>query len=72
MPQAPAPKHILRSHSTQVNTIYFSRDNQRLYSGDLSGHVIATSTETLRIIMSWKAHIDSILGLEEWGDSIIT
>ncbi|GJJ08363.1 hypothetical protein Clacol_002577 [Clathrus columnatus] len=58
MPPAPAPVHILRCHSAQINTLYFSHDNKRLYSGDLLGQVFITSTETLRTITSWKPHND--------------
>ncbi|TDL25682.1 WD-40 repeat-containing protein [Rickenella mellea] len=71
-PPPPVPAHILRTHSSPVNTISFSEDNERLYSGDLSGTVIVTSTRNLRSLSKWKAHADGLLGVEEWGNSIIT
>lgn len=72
MSPAPAPIHILRCHSTPINSIYLSHDNERLYSGDLAGQIVTTSTETLRTISSWRAHSDGILGIEEWGYLVIT
>ena len=71
-PQSPSPSHILRVHSSQIVAVSFSDDNERIYSGDLSGNVVATSTRTLRSLASWKAHNDSLLGLQEWKDSIVT
>lgn len=72
MPTAPPPKHILRLHSAQLAALSFSKDNERLYSGDIQGLVVATSTRTMRAIASWKAHSDGILGVEEWQDYVIT
>ncbi|KAK0446436.1 WD-40 repeat-containing protein [Desarmillaria tabescens] len=68
----PPPRHILRSHSTGVTTLFISLDNERIYSGDGSGFVVSTSTRTLRPISSWKAHSDGLLGIQEWGANIIT
>lgn len=69
----PSPSHVLRAHDSQINALSFSTDNERLYSGDAGGQVIVTSTRTLRPLASWRAHIDGILGVEEWnGDSVIT
>ncbi|KAJ7052558.1 WD40-repeat-containing domain protein [Mycena amicta] len=68
----PAPTHLLRSHSTDVTALFFSDDNERLYSGDASGRVVVTSTRTLRPIVLWQAHTDSILGIEEWETNIVT
>ncbi|KAF8577783.1 WD40 repeat-like protein [Ramaria rubella] len=68
----PSPVHILRGHGTQINALFFSVDNERLYSGDSAGQVIATSTRSLRPFTSWRAHSDGILGIEEWNDSVIT
>lgn len=72
--QAPAPAHIIRTHSASITAITFSTDNERLYSGDGSGRVIVTSTRSLRPLASWNAHTDGILGVEEWStaDSILT
>jgi ASTRA-associated protein 1 len=69
----PSPAHILRGHEAQLNTLSFSTDNQRLYSGDSSGQVTITSTHSLRPLASWEAHTDGILGIQEWNDdNIIT
>ncbi|KAF7312232.1 WD40 repeat-containing protein [Mycena indigotica] len=72
MADPPTYDHLLRSHSTDVTALFFSSDNERLYSGDASGRVVVTSTRSLRPITSWPAHTDSILGIEEWKDCIIT
>ncbi|KAK0465642.1 WD40-repeat-containing domain protein [Armillaria novae-zelandiae] len=71
-PPPPPPRHILRSHSSTVTTLFISLDNERIYSGDGSGFVVSTSTRTLRPISSWKAHNDGLLGVQEWGANIIT
>ncbi|KAK0433421.1 WD40-repeat-containing domain protein [Armillaria borealis] len=71
-PPPPPPRHILRSHSSTVTTLFISLDNERIYSGDGSGFVVSTSTRTLRPISSWKAHNDRLLGVQEWGANIIT
>ncbi|KAG2083532.1 WD40-repeat-containing domain protein [Suillus cothurnatus] len=68
----PSPIHLLRSHSSAVNTLFISTDNERIYSGDSSGQAVVTSTRSLRPLASWKAHTDSLLGIEEWGFQIIT
>ncbi|KAJ7284899.1 WD-40 repeat-containing protein [Mycena rebaudengoi] len=68
----PSPTHLLRSHSVDVTALFFTDDNERLYSGDISGLVVVTSTRSLRSLASWPAHSDSILGLQEWGSCIIT
>ncbi|KAG1718218.1 WD40-repeat-containing domain protein, partial [Suillus lakei] len=69
---SPSPTHLLRSHSSAVSTLFISTDNERLYSGDGAGQVVVTSTRSLRPLASWKAHSDSVLGVEEWGSQIIT
>ncbi|KAL5526418.1 ASA1_1 [Sanghuangporus sanghuang] len=69
---APSPSHILRIHAAHVIAVSFSVDNERLYSGDTSGDVVVTSTRTLRPIVSWRAHTDGILGVQEWASNIIT
>ncbi|KAI5114919.1 hypothetical protein M0805_009651, partial [Coniferiporia weirii] len=69
---APSPSHILRVHTAHVSVVSFSQDNERLYSGDLSGNIVVTSTRTLRPIAAWKAHTDGILGVQEWASNIIT
>ena len=56
----------------QINAVSFSDDNERIYSGDLSGKVVVTSTRTLRSIAEWQAHKDGILGVREWKDDVIT
>ncbi|KAK7683445.1 hypothetical protein QCA50_013277 [Cerrena zonata] len=72
MSSSPNPIHLLRPHSSRINALWFSEDNERLYSGDTSGMVIITSTRTLRSIASWKAHDEGILGIQEWDDSVLT
>ncbi|KAG6901586.1 hypothetical protein C0995_010257 [Termitomyces sp. Mi166 len=73
-PQPPpvAPTHLLRTHSSSVSTVFVSSDNERIYSGDASGLVVVTSTRSLRPITKWSAHTDSLLGIEEWGNRVIT
>ncbi len=69
---APSPSHIIQVHRSQVATVSFSKDNERIYSGDVTGTVVVTSTRSLRSIAAWKAHSDGILGVEEWLPCIIT
>ncbi|KAI0749468.1 WD-40 repeat-containing protein [Daedaleopsis nitida] len=71
-PPPPTPKHLIRSHGAQVNVIYISNDNERIYSGDAEGTVVVTSTRSLRAVAHWKAHNDGLLGVQEWEGSIIT
>ncbi|KAG1790137.1 WD-40 repeat-containing protein [Suillus plorans] len=70
--ESPSPICLLRSHSSAVSTLSISTDNERIYSGDTVGQVIVISTRSLRPLASWKAHTDSLLGIEEWGSQIIT
>lgn len=72
MPAPPPPLHVLRNHSSQLSALSFSTDNERLYSGDVQGTVLMTSTRTFRPVAMWQAHSDSILGIEEWLDVVIT
>ena len=65
-PPPPSPKHILRSHKDQITSVYFSVDNETLYSGDITGLVVLTATRTLRTLVSWKAHENAILAVREW------
>ncbi|KAJ7659938.1 WD40-repeat-containing domain protein [Mycena rosella] len=71
-PAPAAPTHLLRSHSADVTALSFSDDNERLYSGDAAGRVVVTSTRALRPIVSWPAHTDGILGVQEWGARVLT
>ena len=71
-PLPPSPLHLLRSHSSPLTAVTFSDDNERIYSADSSGKVVVTSSRTLRAITIWNAHKESILGVEEWDDLIIT
>ncbi|KAF8071996.1 WD-40 repeat-containing protein [Lyophyllum atratum] len=71
-PPPAAPTHLLRTHSTPIHALSISPDNERLYSGDASGLVVVTSTRSLRPITSWNPHEDALLGIEEWGNHIIT
>ena len=72
VPPPSAPTHLIRTHLAAVNALHVSTDNERLYSGDAEGNVIITSTRSMRPLANWKAHTNGILGLEEWGDKIIT
>ncbi|KAH9064031.1 WD40 repeat-like protein [Lactarius vividus] len=67
-PIAPPPLHTIRSHNSAVSTLFVSNDNERIYSGDVSGLVVITSTRSIRPLASWKAHTDGLLGVEEWGE----
>ena len=69
---APPPLHIIRSHTSAISALFISDDNERIYSGDISGLAVITSTRSLRPLASWKAHTDGLLGLEEWGNQVIT
>src|SRR5579863_8687025 len=69
---APPPLHIIRSHTSTISALFISGDNERIYSGDISGLVVITSTRSLRSVASWKAHTDGLLGIEEWGKQVIT
>src|SRR5687768_7368890 len=71
-PPPPAPTHLLRGHSVPVTSVSISNDNERIYSGDASGKVTVTSTRSLRSVASWTPHTDSILGVEEVGNNVIT
>ncbi|KAI6154710.1 WD40-repeat-containing domain protein [Pisolithus tinctorius] len=67
----PSPIHVLRAHKDPVNTLFCSRDNDRIYSGDTKGRIVISSIRSLRPIADWLAHTDSILGVEELGQSQI-
>lgn len=69
---APPPLHIIRSHTSAISALSVSGDNERIYSGDISGLAVITSTRSFRPLASWKAHTDGLLGLEEWGKQVIT
>ncbi|KAG6820633.1 hypothetical protein H0H93_014236 [Arthromyces matolae] len=71
-PPPAAPSHLLRIHSFPISTVFISKDNKRIYSGDSSGLVVITSTSSLRPLTKWNAHIDSLLGVQEWGNRIVT
>ncbi|KIY68080.1 WD-40 repeat-containing protein [Cylindrobasidium torrendii FP15055 ss-10] len=72
MEAPPPPSHILRGHLDSVTCLSISDDNERIYSGDSGGRVICTSTRTLRPILSWQAHDDALLGVQECHNEIIT
>ncbi|KAG9086569.1 ASTRA complex subunit [Ceratobasidium sp. 370] len=68
----PPPFRILRTHTVQINTLQFTPDNEYLVAGDSSGRVTVTSTRTWRPVADWAAHTDSVLGVQEWEDQLIT
>ncbi len=74
--RAPTPFHIGRTHASysqsQVNALFISEDNERVFSGDGKGYVTCTSTRTFRPIVVWQAHTDTILTLCEWDGKVIT
>lgn len=68
----PSPLHTLRVHQQPVLALFVSSDNERIYSGDGKGRVVVTSTRSLRAIANWEAHKEGLLGIEEYGDNVIT
>ena len=75
MPHVPppsAPAHLLRNHAAAVGALHISEDNERLYSGDVSGMIVVSSTRSFRPLAQWQAHKDSILGIAEWNKQVIT
>ncbi|TCD65141.1 hypothetical protein EIP91_003034 [Steccherinum ochraceum] len=66
MSSSPAASRILRIHTTVVTSLFFSLDNERLYTGDASGVVSIAATRSFRPLAKWKAHEDGVLGAEEW------
>ncbi|KAH7884546.1 WD40-repeat-containing domain protein [Phlebopus sp. FC_14] len=68
----PSPLHVLRTHTGPVSVLFFSSDNERIYSGDAKGRVAITSSRTLRAIANWAAHSDALLGVEELENQIIS
>lgn len=67
------PAYILRGHSAQVHALQFTRDNQRLLTGDADGWLVSWNLAFKRPVASWKAHGKAILGLGTWGqDRIIS
>ncbi|QRV75179.1 WD40 repeat protein [Ceratobasidium sp. AG-Ba] len=68
----PPPFRTLRTHTAQINTLQFASDNEYIIAGDASGRVTVTSTRTWRPVADWTPHTDSVLGVQEWEDKIIT
>lgn len=66
MPPSPTASRVLRIHTTSVTSLFFSSDNERLYTGDASGTVSIIATRSFRPLAKWKAHEDGVLGVEEW------
>ncbi|KIM67180.1 hypothetical protein SCLCIDRAFT_1210681 [Scleroderma citrinum Foug A] len=65
----PSPLHVLRAHTNPVTTLFCSDDNERIYSGDAKGRVVITSTRSLRPTVSWSAHTNALLGIEEFFEN---
>ena len=60
--RSPAPSlHVLR----HIDPVFFFTDNERIYSSDVKGQVVLTSSRSLRSIASWLAHSDALLAIEE-------
>ncbi|KAF8312477.1 WD40 repeat-like protein [Clavulina sp. PMI_390] len=70
--RAPTPFSIGRFHIQQINALFFSSDNERLYSGDGDGRVVCTLTRTFRPLAAWQAHTGGILTISEWEEKVIT
>jgi hypothetical protein len=68
----PPPFSVGRFHSHQVNTLYFSPDNERIYSGDSEGRIVCTLTRTFRALVAWRAHQSGVLTIAEWDRRIVT
>ncbi|KAJ4385793.1 Astra associated protein 1 Asa1 [Gnomoniopsis smithogilvyi] len=69
----PQPKYVLRGHKAQVHAVAFLRANQRLFTGDADGFVVAWDLAIMRPRAVWQAHDNAILGIGEWGlHNIIT
>lgn len=45
---APPPLHIIRSHTSAISALFISGDNERIYSGNISGLAVITSTRSCR------------------------
>ncbi|VDC06814.1 unnamed protein product [Peniophora sp. CBMAI 1063] len=71
-PAPPSPIHLIRYHTSNISALFISTDNERLYSADASGRILCSSTRSLRPIAKWQAHTDSVLGVEEVGERLIT
>ncbi|KIP11199.1 hypothetical protein PHLGIDRAFT_100170 [Phlebiopsis gigantea 11061_1 CR5-6] len=71
-PPPSAPTHLIRTHLAAVNAVWFSEDNERLYTGDADGSVVITSTRSLRPLANWQPHTNGILGVQEWEGKVIT
>ncbi len=71
MPPAPSPVHLLRQHRP-ITALFISEDNRRIYAGDSGGNVSITLSLTLRQFAHWKPHASSVLGVQPWGDKLIT
>ncbi|KAF3766885.1 hypothetical protein M406DRAFT_69063 [Cryphonectria parasitica EP155] len=69
----PQPKAILRGHRAQVHAAAFIRSNERLFTGDADGFVVAWDLTIMRPRAVWQAHENAILGIAGWGiDKVIT
>ena len=71
-PPPSAPTHLIRTHLAAVNAVWFSEDNERLYTGDANGNVVITSTRSLRPLANWQPHTNGILGVQEWEGKVVT
>lgn len=71
MPAAPAPFHLLRTHSAPLSALHINPSNSLLYTGDQDGYVGITDLSTRRVVRFWQAHQGGVLSLEEWDGHLI-
>ena len=71
MPSAPSPFHVLRHHQSPLHHVAFSHSNELLYSGDEEGNIAITDLKLKRVISSWKAHSEGVLGVGEWDSGLV-
>lgn len=64
----PQPEYILRGHNAHITALRFSRSNTRLLTADADGWLIVWSLSTKRPVAVWKAHEQTVLGIEDWNE----
>ncbi|KAH8089136.1 WD40-repeat-containing domain protein [Filobasidium floriforme] len=72
MPAPPSPFHVLRHHQSPLHHLAFSHSNDLLYSGDEDGNIAITDLKLKRVISSWKAHGEGVLGVGEWDGGLVS
>jgi hypothetical protein len=54
-----------------LHHLAFSHSNDLLYSGDENGNIAITDLKLKRVISSWKAHGEGVLGVGEWNGGLV-